>query len=109
MAVIVPPAPIDNPNFTSYTWVDWYQKVRNAINEAQIVNWSAITGKPTTIVGFGITDAPYLSSGTLIFPSAVGNGAGASIGTLNNAPAATNPTRWIPIDDAGTTRYIPAW
>jgi hypothetical protein len=26
-----------------------------------------------------------------------------------NAPAAGNPTKWIPIDDNGTTRYIPAW
>jgi hypothetical protein len=30
-------------------------------------------------------------------------------GTLTNAPAAGNPTRWIAIDDNGTTRYIPAW
>lgn len=37
------------------------------------------------------------------------NGAGASIGTLTNAPAVGDPTKWIPIDDNGTTRYIPAW
>lgn len=37
------------------------------------------------------------------------NGAGASVGTLNNAPAAGNPTKWIAIDDNGTTRYIPTW
>jgi len=37
------------------------------------------------------------------------NGAGASAGTMTNAPAAGNPTKWIPIDDNGTTRYIPAW
>jgi len=37
------------------------------------------------------------------------NGAGASTGTLTNAPAVGNPTKWIPIDDNGTTRYIPAW
>ena len=37
------------------------------------------------------------------------DGAGASTGTLTNAPAAGNPTKWIPIDDNGTTRYIPAW
>jgi hypothetical protein len=37
------------------------------------------------------------------------NGAGASTATLTNAPAATNPTKWIPVDDNGTTRYIPAW
>lgn len=37
------------------------------------------------------------------------NGAAASIGTLLNAPAAGNPTKWIPINDNGTTRFIPAW
>jgi hypothetical protein len=41
--------------------------------------------------------------------AAFDNGAGASAGTLANAPAAGNPTKWIPIDDNGTTRYIPAW
>jgi hypothetical protein len=37
------------------------------------------------------------------------DGAGAQAGTLTNAPAVGNPTKWIPIDDNGTTRYIPAW
>ena len=37
------------------------------------------------------------------------NGAAASLGTLTNAPAAGNPTKWISIDDNGTTRQIPAW
>jgi hypothetical protein len=36
-------------------------------------------------------------------------GAGAQTGTLTNAPAAGNPTKWIAIDDNGTTRFIPAW
>lgn len=37
------------------------------------------------------------------------NGAAAAAGTLSNAPAAGNPTKWIPINDNGVTRYIPAW
>jgi len=37
------------------------------------------------------------------------NGAAAASGTLTNAPAAGNPTKWIPINDNGTVRYIPAW
>lgn len=40
---------------------------------------------------------------------ALANGAGAGAGTITNAPAAGNPTKWIPINDNGTTRYIPAW
>lgn len=37
------------------------------------------------------------------------NGAAAALGTLSNAPAAGNPTKWIPVDDNGTTRMLPAW
>lgn len=40
---------------------------------------------------------------------ALTNGAAAASGTLLNAPVAGNPTKWIPINDNGTTRYIPAW
>lgn len=54
----------------------------------------------------------YTPGGTqAIFRSAatITSGAGAQSGTLTNAPAAGNPTSWIPINDNGTTRYIPAW
>lgn len=37
------------------------------------------------------------------------NGAGANAGTLTNSPVTGDPTKWVPIDDNGTTRYIPAW
>lgn len=41
--------------------------------------------------------------------AALANGAGAAAGTLLNAPAAGNPTKWIAINDNGTTRRIPTW
>ena len=41
--------------------------------------------------------------------TALTDGAAAAVGTLLNAPAAGNPTKWIGINDNGTTRYIPAW
>lgn len=41
--------------------------------------------------------------------AALTNGAGAAVGTITNAPAAGNPTKWIAINDNGVTRYIPAW
>jgi len=44
-----------------------------------------------------------------ITTAALNDGAGGSLGTLTNAPAAGNPTKWIPVNDNGTTRYIPAW
>lgn len=48
--------------------------------------------------------SPLVSTNTTIT-----SGAGAQAGTLLNSPAAGNPTSWIPINDNGTTRYIPAW
>jgi hypothetical protein len=41
--------------------------------------------------------------------TAMTDGAGVGAGTLLNAPAAGNPTKWIPVDDNGTIRYFPAW
>jgi hypothetical protein len=41
--------------------------------------------------------------------AALTDGAAAAAGTLLNAPAAGNPTKWVPIDDNGTIRYIPTW
>jgi hypothetical protein len=64
--------------------------------------------------GSGTYKPPTVSAGTAIGIQNAGlgsysNGAGAATGTLTNAPAATNPTKWIPIDDGGTIRYFPAW
>jgi hypothetical protein len=46
-----------------------------------------------------------------VFRSAttLNNNAGVGAGTLLNAPSAGNPTKWIAINDNGTTRYIPTW
>lgn len=37
------------------------------------------------------------------------NNAAAQIATITNGPTAGNPTKWIGVDDNGTTRFIPAW
>ena len=57
-----------------------------------------------------VSGALSISSATMIRTyTAFTNGAGAGAGTLTNAPAAGNPTKWIPVNDNGTTRHIPAW
>lgn len=56
MPDILPPVPVD-AQFGSYNWTDWYKKVRDAINAAETVSWAAITGTPTTLSGYGITNA----------------------------------------------------
>lgn len=141
-------------------WNDWIEKIRSVVNQTLTsINWTIITGKPTTLAGYGITDAQsklnnsaglaaalsdetgtglavFNNTPTLVTPiigAATGtslvlsagittgnatlhttttnltNGAGAAGGTLLNAPAAGNPTKWAPVNDNGTVRYIPMW
>jgi hypothetical protein len=60
--------------------------------------------------GLAVTGTLTTSSTTLHTSSvSLTNGAGSSVGTLTNAPSVGNPTKWIPIVDNGTTRYIPCW
>lgn len=56
-------------------------------------------------------DGVYTNSTTFMLRSkvALSNGAAANTGTLTNAPSSGNPSKWLPYDDNGTTRYIPAW
>lgn len=156
---LIPPQPIGVlPG--SGLWNDWIEKIRTIVNSLLIsLSWSTITGTPTTLAGYGITDAQsklnnsaglagalsdetgtgvavFNNTPTLITPAlgaATGtslvltggittgtgtlhtssvnltDGAAAAAGTLLNAPAIGNPTKWLAINDNGTTRYIPAW
>lgn len=65
----------------------------------------AATGTSVTITGDITTGSATLHKTT----TTLTNGAAAAAGTLLNSPAAGNPTKWIPIDDNGTVRYIPCW
>lgn len=65
----------------------------------------AATGTSLVLTGNITTGTGTLHKTT----TALTNGAGAAAGTLANAPAAGNPTKWVPIDDNGTIRYIPTW
>lgn len=70
-------------------------------NAGNTTDYFKIRGDGETFVG---------PNGTLLFTlAALTNNAGASPGTLTNAPAAGNPTKWIKINDNGTIRSIPAW
>lgn len=63
-----------------------------------------------TAAALTLSSGITIGSATMLTSSvALTNGAGSSAGTLTNAPAVGNPTKWIPINDNGTTRYIPAW
>jgi hypothetical protein len=75
-------------------------------NGATWSNMLQVTGG----TGLAVTGTLTTSSTTLHTSSvSLTNGAAAALGTLTNAPTAGNPTKWIPIVDNGTTRYIPCW
>lgn len=43
-------------------WNDWYEKLRALVNSfIDGIAWSLITGTPTTLAGYGITDAQNTS------------------------------------------------
>lgn len=64
------------------------------------------TGDQLQVVGSILFNNP---SFMLKAATAMNDGAAANAGTLLNAPAAGNPTKWIPFNDAGVIRFIPAW
>ena len=72
--------------------------------------YSSNSGTPVVVASINYQGLITTASATLIASSvALTNGAAAAAGTLLNAPVAGNPTKWIPINDNGTTRYLPAW
>lgn len=53
---LLPPTPVGVPPGSSY-WNDWYEKLRTLINNSGIlVPFTNITGLPTTLAGYGITN-----------------------------------------------------
>lgn len=60
--------------------------------------------------GLKLTNLTVNRAATFLSTSlALTDGAGAQVGTLTSSPVSGNPSKWIGIDDNGTTRYIPAW
>jgi parallel beta-helix repeat protein len=80
----------------------------HAVNGKVDGTFAAFWGTPTHV--FTNTGIIKVGSATLLTSLvALTNGAAAAAGTLTNAPVAGNPTKWVPIIDNGTTRYIPCW
>ena len=89
----------DSANFSGTNWTD--------LTDAGLTTLHAHAGATTqdfSMKILTISDTKLMATATTFT-----DGAAAAAGTLLNAPAAGNPTKWIPIDDNGTTRYIPAW
>lgn len=83
----------------------------NAGIYASAANTVGISANTTLVASFNASNGVIFTVANFLarFSAALPNGAAAAAGTLLNAPAAGDPTKWIPVDDNGTTRYVPAW
>lgn len=57
------------------------------------------------VTGQIVMNQPQLARSSVAYT----NNAAAQVATITNGPTAGNPTKWIPINDNGTIRNIPAW
>jgi hypothetical protein len=89
--------------------VAWRNGRYRAFQHEFYTNGSTLTatiGSTGIVVVGGVTTSDVRLHTTSV---ALTNAAGAAVGTLNNAPVAGNPTKWIEINDNGTIRRIPTW
>lgn len=70
MSNIIPPAPID-AQFGAYNWIDWYEKVRLAINNA--TNTIPVTQGGTGLTSYAIGDLVYASATNTLTRRAIGS------------------------------------
>ena len=67
-------------------------------------------GDGSALSGVDALDISIANNLALVKTSvAMFDGAGVQLGTLGTAPTAGNPTKWLPINDNGTVRYVPSW
>lgn len=84
--------------------------VTGTVSAGSFSTTGAVSGGSISTTGT-TSAASFITGSTTMMTSSVSftNGAAAAIGTLTNAPTAGNPTKWIPVNDNGTVRYVPAW
>jgi hypothetical protein len=97
-----------NPNNAYRATVHFFQNPSGATTYGQFAASGGFSVGTTSDPGAG---AIYVNNAAFLIrtKTSFANGAGAQTATLTNAPAAGNPTKWIAVDDNGTTRQIPAW
>lgn len=82
----LPPQPLGVPPGSSY-WNDWYEKLRTFVDQITTsVDWSIITGKPTTLAGYGITDSPVGANPTAAVDLTAVNGTATTFMRSDAAP-----------------------
>jgi hypothetical protein len=92
----LPPQPVGVAPGSSY-WNDWYEKLRRFVEQATTsVDWSIITGKPTTLAGYGITDGQTTLVNSAGLAAALSDETGTGLAVFNNNPTLINPVLGTP-------------
>lgn len=75
------------------------------------VNTLALTATTIAVVGNLTVSGSFTSADTTFHrtSAALANSAAAAVATMTNGPTAGNPTKWVAVNDNGTTRYLPLW
>jgi len=104
----LPPLPVGIPPGHSY-FNDWYEKMRTLLNNSQIITaWSNITGTPTTLAGYGISDAQATSAKDTANGYAGLNASSRTtkgVDTTDDLIVDTNSKGLVLKDNAGTPHY----
>lgn len=78
---------------------------RNAAGIIEVNNGTTGILRDITLRDLFTNDASFLLRTT----TTITGGATGNVPTLSAGPVTGNPTKWLGIDDNGTTRYVPAW
>lgn len=83
---LLPPSPIGQPPGNSF-WNDWYEKLRTIVNTGAIsIAFNNITGKPTTLAGYGITNGQTLLVDSAGLRAALSDETGTGLAVFNQTP-----------------------
>jgi hypothetical protein len=87
----LPPQPLGVPPGSSY-FNDWYEKLRTFVEQITTsVAWSIITGTPTTLAGYGITNGQTVLTNSAGLAAALSDETGTGLSVFNNTPTLITP------------------
>lgn len=93
---LLPPSPIGQPPGNSF-WNDWYEKLRTIINTGAItISWTNVTGTPTTLAGYGITNGQTILLNSAGLAAALSDETGTGQAVFNNIPTLIAPILGTP-------------
>ena len=82
----LPPQPLGVAPGSSY-WNDWYEKLRTFVEQITTsVDWRIITGTPTTLAGYGITNGQTVLTNSAGLAAALSDETGTGLAVFNQAP-----------------------